>query len=224
MEETNMTNKPLILGVVTSLALVGGRANAATDPYVVTIQQVGPNVVATSNAGGEFDTSGLTTSDNFGIVNRAQIAPSVGQFTFGNVTDLPGFDVSGPTDFKFSGITGTTPTTAATSSSGPVVGINGGIPSPSSFLSLPTGYMSGTPLAISQATFANKVLTCGIPSCLDGLGVQPGTYVWRWGAAPDQTFTIDAVAAVSSPEPATLGLMVLGLLGGAGFAGRKRRR
>lgn len=34
--------------------------------------------------------------------------------------------------------------------------------------------------------------------------------------------TIDAKAPVSAPEPAVLGLMVLGLLG-AGFAGRKRR-
>jgi hypothetical protein len=34
---------------------------------------------------------------------------------------------------------------------------------------------------------------------------------------------IDNILLVGAPEPATLGLMALGLLGGAAFAGRKRR-
>jgi hypothetical protein len=51
------------------------------------------------------------------------------------------------------------------------------------------------------------------------LGVRPGTYVWTWGTGPSTgRFTLRA----GVPEPATLALMVLGLLG-AGFAGRKRQ-
>jgi hypothetical protein len=34
---------------------------------------------------------------------------------------------------------------------------------------------------------------------------------------------IDNILLTSAPEPATLGLMVLGVLAGVGLAGRKRR-
>jgi hypothetical protein len=55
------------------------------------------------------------------------------------------------------------------------------------------------------------------------LGVEPGTYKWTWGSgATAGSFTLQVGAAAATPEPATLGLMVLGLLG-AGFVGRKRR-
>jgi hypothetical protein len=88
-----------------------------------------------------------------------------------------------------------------------------GIDATDVLLDVPRGYVSGSPLmdtsTYDDATFAS-------------LGVTPGTFVWTWGSGANAgSFTLHAGAA-AVPEPATLGLMVLGLLG-AGFAGRKRR-
>jgi hypothetical protein len=183
--------KPVPLAVISTLPVIVacallGATEARAAAYVVTLRQVGQtgaigtDVVATSNAGGEFDTTGLTSSGGFGIVTRAQIAPGVGQLTFGDVFFSTAFDVSGPTNFRFSGITGTTPTTAAFSTNGgPIVAINAAASNPS--LILPAGYISGTPLAVTRAIFANKILECSNP-CLDGLGVEAGRYTWTWGA------------------------------------------
>jgi hypothetical protein len=58
------------------------------------------------------------------------------------------------------------------------------------------------------------------------LGVTPGTYAWTWGSGANaDSFTLKIGDAATVPQPATLGLMALGLLGaaGAGFARRKRK-
>jgi len=80
-------------------------------------------------------------------------------------------------------------------------------------IEVPSDYDSGSPL-MSTSTWDGATLS--------SLGVTPGTYVWTWGSGVNAgTFTLKAEEAAVA-EPATLGLMVLGLLGG-GFSGRKRR-
>jgi len=100
---------------------------------------------------------------------------------------------TGPTSSSvdtYSGPAGTTSfgsggPTAASSGSGDMVGIAtiwwG------SFLNVPTGYVSGSALSdmaiYSGATFAT-------------LGVTPGTYVWTWGTAANQNFTLQILTAI----------------------------
>lgn len=181
--------------------LVGGTvgANAATfTPYVVTLEQVGSNVVATGS--GEFDLDGLslleTTNDS------GNIAANEGAITSGTGDAYYYSGVSGPTDFGVGSSQG------SSSDSGDVVGVNGLFGA----LLVPTGYTSGTLLSNTSvwdnATFAS-------------LGVTPGTYTWTWTAAidpPDQSFTLDVVSPTATPLPAALplfagGLSVLGLFG-----------
>jgi hypothetical protein len=71
---------------------------------------------------------------------------------------------------------------------------------------VPRNYVSGRPL-MSTLTWDNATFA--------SLGVTPGTYVWKWGSGANAgSFTLRAAV----PEPARLGLLVLGQLGGAGFA------
>ena len=59
------------------------------------------------------------------------------------------------------------------------------------FLSVPTGYVSGTALSDS-AIYSGTTLA--------DLGVTPGTYVWTWGTTANQNFTLEILPA---PPPAT---------------------
>jgi len=195
-------------------------------PFVVNFVQDPSNGTITATGTGEFNTMGLTPSSNFGIVGRGQSSPSVGQLTFGSVSGLPGFDVSGPTSTSLPGITGTTPTVGAASTTGPALGINGGIPgfSPQSFLSLPNGYMSGDVIT-STATFLADTIGCAsLSNCTGGLGWNPDqTFTWTWGQGmPDQSFTINTSVSVI-PLPATLPLFGSGL-GALGLLGWRRKR
>ncbi len=53
------------------------------------------------------------------------------------------------------------------------------------FISVPTGYVSGTFLSDS-ATYSGTTLAT--------LGVTPGTYVWKWGTGANQNFTLQIPA------------------------------
>jgi hypothetical protein len=98
----------------------------------------------------------------------------------------------------------------ASSGSGDLVGIDGG----ASVLTVPAGYVSGSPLS-DKATYDSQTLA--------SLGVTPGVYTWTWGAVPgvaqDDSFTLDIVAA---PEPSTWIMMLAGLAG-LGLVGYRRR-
>jgi len=158
--------------------------------YIVTLQQVGPNVVATGS--GAIDLTGLTFYSNLGFnpVIQPNIALILTGTAFSNLTAYVGF--SGPTSF------GSGTFTEPNSSSGDSVGISGfGISGFDPSLYVPSGYVSGSPLSdtaiYDSATF-------------DSLGVMPGTYEWTWGTGQNQNFTLIAV-----PEPR------VGLLLGAGL-------
>src|SRR5438477_1412679 len=109
--------------------------------YIVTLQQVGPDVVATGS--GRIDLTGLTKAPFTGLYFHPEITPAdavmrTGPTFTGGVTLYGG--ASGPTSFGSGG------TTLASNGSGNMVGISNGA------LSVPNGYVSGTALS-DNATY-----------------------------------------------------------------------
>ena len=186
--------------VVTSLLSV---RPAQADSYTVTLQQVGPNVVATGS--GVINLAGLTFSNSSFAVPA--IRPS---FSFNYIgIHVVGCSMStGPSSSMFqdprqgvdSYVGGHGPTsfgasrffslaTFASSGSGDMVGI-GATSSSGSVrvaLSVPRGYVSGTALSDS-ATYNGKTLAT--------LGATPGTYVWTWGKKANQKFTLQIESTI----------------------------
>jgi hypothetical protein len=163
--------------------------------YIVTLQQVGPNVVATGS--GAIDLRGLTFSNSnflvpaifpsFHIFGTGVVRCSISTGPFSSMfqdprqsVDIYSGGLSGPTGF---GPSFRPLETFASSGSGDMVGI--AATSSSQFhgvtLSVPRGYVSGTALSDS-ATYNGKTLAT--------LRVTPGTYVWTWGTGANQNFTL----------------------------------
>ena len=166
--------------------------------YIVTLQQVGPNVVATGM--GKINLNGLTPQPRG--VSASLIQPSLGDIVTGHAAncDVWGFTITGPSNFGMG--TGE----LQDNGTGDIVGMlfNGGN-KPS--LVVPVAY-NGTDLSnsrtFSDATFAS-------------LGVTPGTYVWTWGnGLPSQSFTLQ-IGSLGGPgvpdSGSTVSLLGFGLLG-----------
>jgi len=158
--------------------------------YIVTLQQVGPNVVATGR--GAINLTGLT------FFHRTSLSPGIDPSKrLGFCGDCgTAFMNTGPTSsvdsYHFFNPSvgavgfGGGDTTLANSGSGDMVGIDiiadffvAGFPGV--VLSVPKGYHSGTALS-GSATYSGKTLAT--------LGVRPGTYVWKWGTGANQNFTL----------------------------------
>jgi len=154
--------------------------------YTITLQQVGPNVVATGS--GSIDLTGLTRSGS-GSTSPA-IRPAIAPF--GNRT-LPAFINTGPASSSVDfydgasgpGGFGSIRTTSASSGSGDMVGIATNIFGKA--LVVPRGYVSGTALS-DMAIYSGTTLAT--------LQVIPGTYVWTWGAAANQNFTLKILSSI----------------------------
>ena len=194
---------------IAGLLLFGLAANANASPYVVSIQEVGFDVVATGT--GNIDLTGLTLTRTSGFV--AAISPSSNTINLNSIVGAQEFTgtMSGPpTNIGFG-----RGSVFADSSSGPFVSFESSV-----FLQgvrVFSGYVSDSPVGTSTDTF----IGFNFPT----LGLTPGTYEWTWGSGPDQSFTIQVGPLTRSavPLPATLPLFATGL-GALGLIGWRRKQ
>jgi hypothetical protein len=183
--------------------LLGATVAANASTYIVTIEQVGSDVVATGS--GQLDLTSLTVFSTQGGPG-AGIVPNTAQISFattGSTIDTYDGLFSGPASFG----TGTL-TLADTTSGEPVFFL-----SLLQLLAVPTGYISDAALGTSTSTYSNATLT--------SLGVTPGIYVWTWGPAANQSFTLDIINPI--PIPAALPLFATGL-GALGLLAWRRKK
>jgi hypothetical protein len=193
LEKSVKSMKQIASAVALGTALLTGLSSAEAG-YVVTLQEIGSDVVATGS--GPIDLTGLSslTTGSAG----ARVIPSIGQIItgppntgFNPIDRYTGF--SGPTSIGSGGVT------FADSGSGDLVGITGSL----SILILQLGYVSGDPLS-DTTTYTGKDFTT--------LGVTPGTYIWTWGTGVNQNFTL-IIGATAVPEPASAALLGAALAG-----------
>jgi hypothetical protein len=180
----------LAIVIVWGLSFPPAQANS----YVVTLEQVGSNVVATGS--GAIDLTGLSFFVG-PILESSGMQPVSGIIVTGSTGtgSLYVGPISGPTNFGGGSVD------SADSGIGDVVGMFFAPPIPG--LIVRTGYVSGQPLsdsaAYNNATFSS-------------LGVTPGTYVWSWGTGADQKFTLKIGAAGVPDSGSTFGLLFLALI------------
>jgi hypothetical protein len=180
------------VALLTGFSLI---ASPARGGYVVTLEQVGNDVVATGS--GPINLTGLSF-EGFGSTN-AYVLPLFGQIVTGVDSDSVALyrGVTGPTNFGSGGGDN------ADSSSGDTVGVVAVV---AGWIVVADDYVSGSPLS-NTSTYFNQTL--------NALDVTPGTYVWTWGdGGPNQNFTL-IIPAAAVPEPASallLGAALAGLL------------
>jgi VPDSG-CTERM motif len=180
-----------VLATLAIALICGVSAPPAQANYIVTLQQVGPDVVATGS--GAFDVTALTLQSSNITGPAANLQPGLGIIVTGmranpKVDEYAASGITGPSSFGSPGFR------LADFGSGDQVGI-----SPTFFgLLVPAGYTSGTFLSDSS-TYNGQTFS--------SLGVTPGTYVWTWGTGLHaDSFTLIA----SLPDSgSTLGLLLL---------------
>jgi hypothetical protein len=178
----------LAIATISLLSVQPARAG-----YIVTLQQVGSNVVATGS--GAIDLTGLSFGG--GGTDESGMGPSQGFIFTGPFSATPtdvytGF--SGPTNF------GSGDVTLGSSGSGRLVGID----ATRGFLAVPFLYRAG---ALSDSTTYNN-------ATFASLGVTPGTYLWTWGTGgADQNFTLVIPAAAVPDSGSSFGLLIIALGG-----------
>jgi hypothetical protein len=191
--------QPITLSI---LLLAGSSLLAATiahanSTFTVTLNQAGPNVVATGS--GDIDLTGLSSfGSTFASPEMYPAHGIMGTGPSGTVDVYTGS--SGPASFG-PGFGGFPSTTSGDSVFLEDFGLG---------IDVPQGYVSGTSLS-SSATYSGT---------LASLNVTPGTYTWTWDSGAN-SYVLKVVPATSAPEPGTLALLGLGLMG-VGLARRKR--
>jgi hypothetical protein len=167
--------------MIVACALIGATAAASASPYVVTLEEVGSNVVAKGS--GAIDTAGL--SSGAPLATNSVIIPTLGTIIMGTSaqTTLLRGPIVGPADFGSGG------QTLPGVDGGPAIGLIFNLAE----IVLPADYKNNSTLT-NSAIYDTATFT--------SLGVTPGTYVWTWGAGADQSFTIQVGANATSRRPA----------------------
>lgn len=196
--------KKLFMGAALGVAALVCSVTAQA-AYTVTLNQVGADVVMTGSGSLNLGASGALSP----AAQPTGVAPTTAALVVGasGVADIYAITVTGPTSFGPGG-------TTLASGAGPIAGITG----TGGLLAVPPGYISGSPVGASSATFTGQTLA--------GLGATPGTYVWTWGSGPTaDSFTLIVGAATNIPTLSEWGTIFLAaLLGMLGFATLRRRR
>jgi len=208
-----MTNKSVILGLVA--ALLGSTAQAATITWDMSggVAPPGHPAGTTEN----FNADGITISAA-GFTNATQSTPT-DLFLKNNHGDEVGLGIASGIDHEISGhdvvVVNFSSAIAAGLAAASFDFKMDSVTGSDSWLIL--GSTTGT-----AGSFTNTVMSGHDEALHSGLPL----FNFYEVSAPSGTVLLSAVsgtkAQVSAPEPATLGLMTLGLLG-AGIAGRKRR-
>ena len=189
--------RSLILGASLVLALAGEASAQST--FVVTISQVGNDVVATGS--GTILTDSLTYS--FSAPAGPSINPSGGDILIGSGGNADIYLGASSVTFG-SGLTA-----LATSGSGDVVAFGSSV----HLIGVPSGYVSGAPLS-ATTTWAGTTIA--------DLGITPGTYISTWGSgSTGGSFTV-TTSSVPEPTP-TFALFLVGGVALA-FGWRSRRQ
>lgn len=179
------------LAIAFAWLLSGGRAQAG---YTVTLQQVGPDVVATGS--GTINLHGLNFYQSGSQDPR--MTPHVGFLNTGAAAIYTG-PISSSVDIYWGPYEPTSfgcgDWVSASSGSGDMVGVSSvkDYGDHYGFLIVPLGYVSGTALS-DTATYSGTTLA--------SLGVTAGTYVWKWGSGANQNFTLNVPAFAPPPSPA----------------------
>jgi PEP-CTERM motif len=198
---------------VGTLCLALGSSGQVKASIILTLEQVGNNVVGTAT--GSADTTDLNVFVNSGSATSA-VLPDEADINIGS-GDLNYYTaLTGP-----SGFGGNVPTFANSSTGGVVsIGDYSGGQGVQEFLNLPVNYISETALS-STAVFDSTTLAA--------MSVTTGVYTWTWGSGPHaDSVTLYAGVPVpaSAPEPASFllagfGAAALRLAARRGTSGRK---
>jgi VPDSG-CTERM motif len=192
---SSLKSVPLITATLAIAIMCGLSLRTAQAGYIVTLQQVGSNVVATGS--GAIDLTGLAFDGTF--IGTAQVNPSLATLDVASGSFDDYIVTSGPSSVGSGG------QTLASSSSGDVVGVFG----TTHEVFVPQGYVSGS--ALSDSSTYNS-------ATFSSLGVTPGTYEWTWGTGVNQNFTLQ----VGVPDTgSTFGLLAVAL---AALVGASRLR
>jgi len=193
-----MKRKAVWIGCILATLVCGCAANASV---IMTLEQVGPNVVATGN--GTVDTTDLTLFLR-NSPTRPFIEPAFAILFQCATCVADVYDgLLGPDNF------GPGKSTDASTSTGDMLGLLG----INGIIFVPLGYMSGTQLS-STGTWDNTTLA--------DLGVTPGSYAWTWGSGAHAD-SLKLFAGVPVPEPAPALLLTLGSAGTGLLATRRQR-
>ena len=192
--------QPITLSILllAGSSLLAAAIADANSTFTVTLNQVGPNVVATGS--GAIDLTGLSSfGSTFASPEMYPAHGIMGTGPSGTVDVYTGS--SGPASFG-PGFGGFPSTTSGDSVFLEDFGLG---------IDVPQGYVSGTSLS-SSATYSGT---------LASLNVTPGTYTWTWDSGAN-SYVLNVPPATSVPEPGMLTLLGLGLTG-IGFSRRKRK-
>ena len=172
-----MKRKVMWIGCILAALVCGCAANATT---IMTLEQAGPNVVATGS--GMVDLTGLT---RLGEAIDTVVSPYSGVLTIGGGVFRMYSGTSGPSSFGDGMVTG------ASTESGDGFGVWG----QASRIFVPEGYVSGTPLSAMAAWDNTTLADLGVTFC-----------TWTWGEGAHA----DSLTLFVAPEPGSFLLLTLG--------------